>query len=122
MLCTVLLAGCGQASGSGPRAAVERFAAAWAQRDGSAVCRLLAPRTRTEVAKSAKQPCAQAILDEDLPPAGSVAGAEVWGGAAQVRTSGDTLFLAEFPEGWRVVAAGCRPHAGAPYDCQVQGG
>ena len=34
----------------------------------------------------------------------------------------DTVFLAVFPGGWRVVAAGCTPHGDRPYDCVVQGG
>jgi hypothetical protein len=41
---------------------------------------------------------------------------------AQVRLDDDTVFLAAFPGGWRVVAAGCRPRGEAePYDCAVEG-
>jgi hypothetical protein len=47
---------------------------------------------------------------------------QVWGGGAQVRLSGDTLFLAETHAGWRVTAAACKPNGDAPYDCQVEAG
>jgi hypothetical protein len=32
------------------------------------------------------------------------------------------VFLAAFPGGWRVVAAGCTPRGDRPYDCTLQGG
>jgi len=91
--------------------------------DGAAACEMLAPETRSEVEQSHDdEPCARAILDEDLPEPGAVTGAEVYGQWAQVRFSGDTVFLAVFPDGWRVVAAGCEARADRPYDCRIQGG
>jgi len=41
---------------------------------------------------------------------------------AQVRFTGDTLFLSEFRGRWKVLAAGCSPMPRAPYDCSVKGG
>ena len=38
-----------------------------------------------------------------------------------VRLAGDTVFLAVFPGGWRVTAAGCTPRGDRPYNCTVQG-
>ena len=38
----------------------------------------------------------------------------MYGQWAQVRLSGDTVFLAVFPGGWRVVAAGCTPRGSVP--------
>ena len=32
------------------------------------------------------------------------------------------LFLSQFPDGWKVVAAGCIPQPGRPYQCTVEGG
>jgi hypothetical protein len=91
--------------------------------DGTAACGMLAPETRSEVEQSHDDaPCAQAILDEDLPEPGPVTGTSVYGQWAQVRFSGDTVFLAVFPDGWRVVAAACEPRPDRPYDCRIQGG
>jgi hypothetical protein len=64
--------------------------------------------------------CAEAIQELPL-DGGEVAAVEIWGGAAQVKLAGDTLFLAETDSGWRVVAAGCTARSEAPYDCEVEG-
>jgi len=108
------------------RAAAEVAAAmfsAVAGDDGAAACGVLAPETRSEVEQSHDdEPCAQAILDENLPEPGAVTGTAVYGQWAQVRFTGDTVFLAVFPDGWRVVAAGCAARADRPYDCRIQGG
>ena len=91
-------------------------------RDGATACGLLAPETAAEVEQSAGRPCAEAILDEDLPEPAEVTGTEVYGQRAQVRLAEDTVFLGAFPGGWRVVAAGCTSRGEKPYDCTVQGG
>ncbi|MCA2216506.1 hypothetical protein [Jidongwangia harbinensis] len=90
--------------------------------DGAGACAVLAPETRAELIDSAGRPCAEAILDENLPGPGPIEATAVYGQWAQVRLAGDTLFLAVFPEGWRVVAAGCTPRPDRPYDCVLQGG
>jgi hypothetical protein len=90
-------------------------------KDGSAACAMLAPETAAELQQSAGKPCAQAILDEQLPQPATVVKSSVYGQWAQVRLSDDTVFLAVFPGGWRVVAAGCTPRTARPYDCQLQG-
>jgi hypothetical protein len=87
--------------------------------DGEAACALLAPDTAETVAEDA--PCAEAILDQELPRPGTVTGADVYGQWAQVRLDVDTVFLAAFPGGWRVVAAGCTPRESRPYQCSVEG-
>jgi uncharacterized protein YceK len=91
-------------------------------KDGEGACAVLAPETAAELVQSADKPCAQAVLDEDLPSPGEVTGTDVYGQWAQVRLSDDTLFLAVFPDGWRVVAAGCTSRGERPYDCTLQGG
>jgi hypothetical protein len=91
-------------------------------KDGAAACAVLAPDTAAELVQSAGKPCEQAILDEDLPAPGTVSGTDVYGQWAQVRLTSDTVFLAVFPGGWRVVAAGCTPRQSRPYDCTLQGG
>jgi hypothetical protein len=91
-------------------------------KDGTAACAVLAPDTAAEVEQSGGKPCPEAILDEQLPGPGTVVGTDVYGQWAQVRLSDDTVFLAVFPEGWRVVAAGCTPRPNRPYRCVLQGG
>ena len=83
---------------------------------------MLAPETAAEIVQSAQKDCAEAILDQNLPRPGSVTGDDVYGQWARVRLSDDTVFLAMFAGGWRVVAAGCSPRGERPYDCTVAGG
>ncbi|MEU4215780.1 hypothetical protein [Actinoplanes sp. NPDC026623] len=117
-------AGCAPAGDRAPAAATAAagFFRAIGAGDGTAACAVLAPDTAAEVAQSDDRPCPEAILRQDLPAPGPVTGSEVFGQWAQVRLTGDTVFLAAFPGGWRVVAAGCTRRAGRPYDCAVRGG
>ncbi|MFC3382520.1 hypothetical protein [Couchioplanes azureus] len=120
----LLLGGCAPAAERGEAAAdvAVQLLTAVQSRDGAAACATLAPETLAEVEESAGESCAAAILDEDLPSPGTVTGTDVYGQWAQVRLTDDTVFLAAFPGGWRVVAAGCTPRDQRPYDCAVQGG
>jgi hypothetical protein len=74
-----------------------------------------------EIEQSAGEPCAVAVLEEDLPAPADAADAAVYGQWAQIRLAGDTVFLAVFPDGWRVVAAGCTLRPERPYACRIQG-
>jgi len=87
-------------------------------------CDLLAGHTREAVEKSAKKSCAEALPDLDLPSASTMQSVQVYGHDAQVRLADDVVFLARFPEGWKVTAAGCKPGSvvDEPYDCDVSGG
>jgi hypothetical protein len=118
------LTGCASVENRGDAAAsvALRLLTAAQSDDGAGACAVLAPETRAELIDSAGRPCPEAILDEDLPGPGRVEATAVFGQWAQVRLAGDTLFLAVFPEGWRVVAAGCTPRPERPYDCTLQGG
>ncbi len=119
----VAVAGCGSVGHREDAAAdvAVRMLTAVGSQDGATACAVLAPETVSEVEQSAEKPCAQAILEEDLPAPGQVLGTDVYGEWAQVRLADDTLFLAAFPGGWRVVAAGCKPRDERPYDCLVKG-
>jgi uncharacterized protein YceK len=118
------LAGCGSVADreQAASAAAVRLLTAVDGKDGATACAALAPDTAAELVQSADKPCEQAILDEDLPAPGTVQGTDVYGQWAQVRLTDDTMFLAVFPGGWRVVAAGCTPRQSRPYDCTLQGG
>jgi hypothetical protein len=122
-LAALLLAGCGSVGERGAAAAsvATRMLGAVQTGDGADACAVLAPDTVAGLEESAGRPCAEAILDEDLPAAGEVTGTDVYGQWAQVRLAEDTVFLAAFPGGWRVVAAGCTARAERPYDCALRG-
>jgi hypothetical protein len=119
----ILLTGCagGGERGDAAGSVALRMLTAVESDDGPAACAVLAPDTLAELEESAQKPCAEAILEEDLPQPGAVTGTEVYGQRAQVRLTGDTVFLAVFPDGWRVVAAGCTPRGERPYDCELEG-
>ena len=116
LVLAVVLAGC--ASAQEPE--VQRVATAFEDTGGDpgARCDLLAPNALTALEQDQSQPCDQAIAQ--LPVAGGdVQSVEVWGGDAQVRLTGDTVFLTETRAGWRVTAAACQPNGEAPYDCEL---
>ncbi|GIE97753.1 hypothetical protein [Paractinoplanes rishiriensis] len=119
-LAVLPVAGCGSVDRRADAAAAvaEQLRRAVANGDGVAACALLAPSAVAELEPA----CPEAVIDEDLPTTGAVRGADVYGQWAQVRLDDDTVFLAAFGGGWRVVAAGCRSRGEAePYDCTVQG-
>jgi hypothetical protein len=126
LLALIVVAGvccsaCGNGGADVPRSVAGAFEDALGSGDGAAACRLLAPTTLTQLEQSAGLPCNRAILDQDLPAAKGAEGAVAYGSMAQVRFARDTVFLAEFDAGWRVLAAGCTP-ADSRFDCTLQGG
>lgn len=86
------------------------------------MCAALAPGTRDEVEESEKKACVDAIGAQELPAGGAVSGVDVYGRQARAVLVSDTLFLSEFADGWKIVAAGCEPRPGRPYQCSVKGG
>ncbi len=120
---TMALTGCASVNERADAAATVavRLLTAVQDDDGAGACAVLAPETLSELEQSAGTGCAEAILDEDLPAPGDIRKSEVFGQWAQVRLDGDTVFLAVFPQGWRVVAAGCTSRGERPYDCDLQG-
>ncbi|MFD1151669.1 hypothetical protein [Saccharothrix hoggarensis] len=107
----VLASGCGSGTEDLARRAAEEFTAAVAAGDAERACGLLTERARQDAECSSL----------DL-PGGAVESVEVWGDAAQARTSADdVLFLRELTSGWRVAGAGCAPQGERPYTCEVGG-
>jgi hypothetical protein len=113
----LLLTGCSSAQ----RADVEQVATTFADSSGDAEtrCGLLLQATLDSLEKAESAPCSDAIAQFPI-DGGDVQSVEVWGRDAQVRLSGDTLFLTETHAGWRVAAAACRPQRDAPYECEVE--
>lgn len=115
----MLLAGCG--SDVAAQGAAEA-ARAFVRAEPSRACQLLAPGTAEATAKQADGDCGRALAKLDLPEASEVRQVDVAGESAQVRLDGQVVFLARFPDGWRVTAAGCvrdDPDPAVPYECEV---
>jgi hypothetical protein len=119
ILALTACSGQGNAEAENVRSAANRFAAT-VDTDTGAACGLLAPGT-LETFETEEGPCAQELSTAAKDTGGSVESVEVYGKDAVAYLSGDTLFLARFPQGWRVTAAGCTKKANRPYDCAVRG-
>ena len=65
--CVVGLTACGNSQDDAVRTAVDGFYDALAAGEGERACVPLAPATRSELEQSSGKPCAQAILEEDVP-------------------------------------------------------
>ena len=117
-----LSGGCGGSQYADATDTARAFYAAVSDKDGAAACDLLTPGTRDELEQSSGKVCSTAILEELKPAAPRNGGdAEVYGVMAQVHWWDETVFLTRMPGGWRVLAAGCQPIEGDPYDCVVEG-
>jgi hypothetical protein len=124
----VLLVGACSGQGSGEDANAAAAAVEFSRSLGAApqtACGLLAPKTLEEL-EATDGACAGALpgaLPEEVEAStGAPRSTEVYGKAAIVHLSTDTIFLARFRDGWRVTAAGCTAReAGRPYDCKVKG-
>ncbi|MET9594197.1 hypothetical protein ABZY45_25205 [Streptomyces sp. NPDC006516] len=125
-LCALVpvLAGCGGPGERGDqvKGVARTFERALDGDDRAALCAALAPETRSKVEDSEKKPCLDAIDAQDLPAGGPVRSVDVYGRQARAVLRSDTLFLSRFQDGWKIVAAGCVPRSGRPYQCSVEGG
>ncbi|MFJ6785754.1 hypothetical protein [Streptomyces yangpuensis] len=120
----VVLGGCGASAPrlDGARRAATAFEETLARADYNAACELLAPQTRQQLEQDSDKPCGPALADEKLPTADPVRTTQMYGRQALLQLDGDTLFLSQFDDGWKIVAAGCRPQPGKPYRCSLKGG
>jgi hypothetical protein len=114
------LTGCGGAEQAPVDDVARAFYAAVQEQDGTGACGLLAPETRSELEQSEGKACSTAVLEQHFPEAEEVRSTRVYGTMAQVRYDGDTVFLARFPSGWKVIAVGCSKTPSSRYDCEVK--
>jgi hypothetical protein len=117
-----MLSGCAGPETTGPARAAADFARAVSVADGELACALLSEQVSSTLTDSTGMPCPAAVLQEGLPAASPVRQVQRYGHRALVTTDTDTVFLSEFPTGWRIIGAGCRPRGERPYDCAVSGG
>ncbi|MFI5627092.1 hypothetical protein ACIA03_26780 [Nocardioides sp. NPDC051685] len=122
LLLPMILTGCGSGQDEAVRDRAAAFQDAVSAQDWARACELLAPETRSELEVAAKSPCAGALAEEELPAPGPLDHVDVFGTTAEVRYQGETLFLTQFADGWRLLAAGCTPQPPKPYDCALHGG
>ena len=118
------LGGCSASTEEAAAANAAASFAATSTGDPQTACGLLAQRTRDELERTAEQPCDEALPDENLPASTAVTRTDLAGLSARVDLEGQTVFLARFDSGWKVVAAGCSKEfdePNTPYTCQVQG-
>ncbi|MFD7321705.1 hypothetical protein ACFV9D_11575 [Streptomyces sp. NPDC059875] len=117
------LAGCTGTEGRArtAEAAALAFVAELRGPDLGRACEALAPSTREELEEEGG--CVRALTALRLGPA--AAGAvrtEVYGSQARVVHGDENIYLASFPDGWKITAAGCTPRPGRPDRCVVKGG
>jgi hypothetical protein len=120
--CVVLcVAGCSSTQEGEVEQVAERLHAAVRADDGAGACELLSEEAQEELQESGDS-CEVAILEAGLSPDGRVEKVSVYDTSGQVRYDDDVVFLSEFPDGWKIIGAGCEKRAAAPSDCKVQGG
>jgi hypothetical protein len=117
-----LASGCGTgADRATARSVAERFYAAAAHGDGGTACAQLSPDLRAQLVKDEPgDRCAKAVLKLTL-HGRTARSVQVYAISAQVDlVEGDTVFLGDTQEGWRIEAVGCRPQGSGPFECEEQ--
>ncbi|MFF4173330.1 hypothetical protein [Streptomyces sp. NPDC001744] len=85
-------------------------------------CGLLAPDSREQLEEDGSRSCERALAERKLPRGRTVRSVDVYGRQALLRMDGETLFLSQFDDGWRVTAAGCVPEKDdSPHHCALKG-
>lgn len=118
------LAGCGrEGARADARAVAERFFAAVESGDGDTACEQLSPDTRAELESQEQADCREAITKLQL-EGGTVSSLDVFVMNAVVElSSGETAYLDDGAEGWRLSAIGCKPQekpVDRPADCELE--
>ncbi len=124
MSCAVVaasIAGCGTSADQGQaRSAAQTLYTAVREHRGDLACAQMSPSLRAALVADEQARCARAVMRLRL-SGRSVDVVRVYADAAEVRFAhGDTVFLGDTSEGWRVEALGCTPQGPGPYDCEEQ--
>jgi hypothetical protein len=111
--------GCGTgADRDQARAAAQALYTAAQRHDGATACAQMSPSLRAQLVEDHGSPCAKAVLKLNLHGQTPMT-VRVYANAAEVEIAGgDTVFLGDTREGWRVEALGCRPQGPGPYECE----
>lgn len=115
-------AGCGNAGEQAVRATAQRFLADYAADADASACDALSSDTAKELESQEGAPCTEAIGRIEL-PGGRIAKVHVTVTNAKVDlVTGESLFLSEQADGWKITALGCRSAgkpADEPFDCEL---
>jgi hypothetical protein len=118
----LVLCGCGRAGDRQTvRGVAVQFYAAIDHHDGARACAVLSADTRKALEDQESESCDRAVERLDL-TGGPVGKVSVYSTEAAVELrGGDTVFLQDTKEGWRIAAAGCRPSGHEePADCDLE--
>jgi hypothetical protein len=125
ILCALAATGCGVSGDEAEvRDVTERFYEAVRGDDGGAACELLSAEAAKALEGQTGQKCDDVITRLEY-EGGDVEGVVVYVTNAKAETSaGESTFLSEEPDGWRIVAVACRPETGKPrdrpFECEVE--
>jgi hypothetical protein len=122
VLLALALAGCSSNHERAVSLVAEQLHAAIDNEDGAEACDLLSDAVQEELQDAEGTSCEVAILESGISTTGRIESVEVFGTAGQVRYHDDVVFLADFPDGWKIIGAACEKQAAEPYECKVQGG
>jgi hypothetical protein len=120
-LCGALSTGCVPAQTGAALQAADDFQSVVAAENWPAACDHLSEEARSGLELTTARTCADALSVLRLPgdPARE---AQVWGRNALVDVGAGAVFLSQFEDGWRVIAAGCTSRGeDLPYECKVRG-
>ena len=125
LLLCVGLAGCGRSGDHAQATEVtERFFAAVGSGDGATACAQLSTDTRKALEDDERKPCREAIGGLRIDPGSPVKVALYLTNAKADLDNGESAFLSQTAEGWRLSAVGCKPGDGpptdAPMDCELE--
>jgi hypothetical protein len=124
-VCALACGGCGRgADEAASRAVTQRFLDALTAHDGAGACAQLSPDTVSAVESQEHRRCPIAILGLGLDSARVVKVAVYLTSAKADLSDGESAFLDQSPQGWRLSAVGCKPQGGKPadepFDCDLQ--